>query len=108
MSTLVKVIIKIKIKMKIIKIIKVKRTIIISIKFIYKIMIILIIKDINILKIIMSPGLKNANLVIHRALLKLQKDGDVDHTIAEIHRAIQVQYILCTGYIHRSYHRRDT
>jgi len=32
----------------------------------------------------------NANLIVHRALLALQKTGDVDRTMAEIDRAIKV------------------
>jgi len=33
---------------------------------------------------------KNGNLVIHRALLKLQRDGDVEYTLKEINRAITI------------------
>jgi len=33
---------------------------------------------------------KNGNLVIHRALLKLQRDGDVEYTLKEINRAIAI------------------
>jgi len=33
---------------------------------------------------------KNGNLVIHRALLKLQRDGDVESTVKEINKAISI------------------
>jgi hypothetical protein len=35
-----------------------------------------------------NPG--NSNLIIHRALLSMQRTGDLNATSQEIHRAIQV------------------